>query len=223
MIKVGIIIPAHNEAKAILGVVESLIAFGYEPIVVDDGSMDGTGLIASNAGAVVLSTGQKSGKGSALRLGIAHIKKMDYDVVIFMDGDGQHAPEDVKAFVQAYERTGADVINGNRMNDPKGMPWIRWVTNRFMSWMISLVCRMPIADTQCGFRLMSLKALRAIQLVSQDYEIETEMLIKSARLGFKCVSVDIQTIYRDEVSKIHPIKDTVRFIQFMFKVLLNRL
>jgi len=217
--KLIILIPAHNEAKSIGLLVSRLVELHYECMVVDDGSIDGTGLIAAQAGAVVLSTGKKSGKGAALRLGFAQIIKSDDTAVLLMDGDGQHAPEDVQSFISAYEATGADIINGNRLNHPQGMPWLRLMTNKFMSWLISTICRQRIEDTQCGFRLIAVKVLRTITLTCNDFEIETEILLKSAKKGFRFASCDIQTIYRDEVSKIRPFKDTLRFIRYLIKEL----
>ncbi len=219
--KLIILIPAHNEAKLIGSLVDRLVSLHHECIVVDDGSVDGTGLIAAQAGAIVLSTGKKSGKGTALKLGFAEILKRDYTAVLLMDGDGQHAVEDVSAFVSAFQTSGADIINGNRLNNPQGMPWLRLMTNKFMSWLISMLCKKRIEDTQCGFRLISVKVLRSIVLTSNDFEIETEMLLKSAKKGFSFASVDIQTIYRDEVSKIHPFKDTLRFIRYLYREFLN--
>lgn len=219
--KLAILIPAHNEAKAIGSLVSSLATMGYDCFVVDDGSVDGTGLVASKAGAIVFSTKRKSGKGAALRLGIAQLIKTDYEAILLMDGDGQHAPTDVSAFIQKADSSKADIINGNRLNNPQGMPKLRLNTNKFMSWLISMICRTKIDDTQCGFRLIRMNVLRAIDLKSNDFEIESEILFKSAKAGFKFASVDIQTIYRDEVSKINPVKDTVRFIRFLFKEMLG--
>ncbi len=155
MISIAVIIPAHNEAKAIGPLTASVRGLGYDVIVVDDGSSDGTGAVAASVGAVVLRTGQKSGKGNALRLGFGHALKKGYAAVVTMDGDGQHAPSDIHLFVACFQKTGAPIVNGNRMRDPAGMPFVRRVTNAFMSWVISSICRQQIKDTQCGFRLVS--------------------------------------------------------------------
>ena len=99
------------------------------------------------------------------------------------------------------------------------MPLLRLATNRFMSWLISLFCRQHIPDTQCGFRLIKTNVLRAIKLESSDFEIETEVLIEASKKGFKIASADIQTIYRDEVSKVQPVRDTIRFIAYLWREL----
>ncbi len=217
--KICILIPCHNEAQAIGILLDKIKILGLDVVVVDDGSKDGTGPIASGKGAHVISIAQCGGKGNALQKGFDYILSTGYDALIIMDGDGQHAVEDVHLFIERYQSTRASVINGNRMSNNKNMPFVRKMTNRFMSWMISLVCRQKVADTQCGFRLISCGVLRAIQLTSTNFEIESEILIKSSRKGFKIDSVPVQTIYQDEQSKIRPVKDTLRFFRYLIREL----
>jgi glycosyltransferase involved in cell wall biosynthesis len=217
--QIAIVIPAHNEAPTIGPLVEAVRAQGYDCVVVDDGSVDKTDTVAAQAGAVVLKTGEKSGKGNALKAGFDYVLSHGYEALIAMDGDGQHSPSDIAAFVACYQHTNADIITGNRMHNPRGMPLVRLATNRLMSWLISLFCRQHIPDTQCGYRLIKTKVLGAIKLESSDFEIETEGLIKASKKGFKIASVNIQTIYSNEVSKIQPVRDTVRFIAYLAREL----
>ena len=220
--KIAIVIPAHNEAQTIGPLVEAVRALGYDCIVIDDGSVDKTGVLAAQAHAVVLKTSAKSGKGNALKMGFDYALNNGYEALIAMDGDGQHSPSDISAFVTCYQNTGADIVSGNRLNNPQGMPPVRLATNHFMSWLISIFCRQNIPDTQCGFRLIKTKVLKAIKLESSDFEIETEVLIKASKHSFKIASVGIQTIYRDEVSKIQPVRDTVRFMAYLWRELLQK-
>ena len=220
--KIGIVIPAHNEAKSIGTLVKTIIELGYDAIVVDDGSVDDTAILAKTQGAEVFSTHKKSGKGNALRLAFAQAQERGYEAVITIDGDGQHSPSDITNFVEGYQKSHADIINGDRMHNPKGMPWIRLVTNGFMSWVISLVCHQKISDTQCGFRLITIRVLKSIELKCNDFEIETEILIKASKKGFRIASVPIQTIYRDEISKIKPLRDTWRFICYIGAEILKK-
>ncbi len=222
IMKIAIVIPAHNEAQTIGPLVEAVRALGYDCIVIDDGSVDKTNAVALEAGAVVLKTSSQSGKGNALKIGFDYVRKLRYEALIAMDGDGQHSPSDIAAFTACYQNTNADIINGNRMHNPRGMPLVRLATNRLMSWAISLFCRQHIPDTQCGFRLIKTNVLDAVKLESSDFEIETEVLIKASKKGFKITSVDIQTIYRDEVSKIQPVRDTVRFMAYLWRELWRR-
>ncbi len=215
--QLSIIIPAHNESVNIGPLVEAIRQLGYDCIVIDDGSTDGTDAVAQQAGAVVIKTHAKGGKGNALKMGFDYAIRNGYEALIAMDGDGQHAPSDISAFVECYQHSSADIITGNRMHHPDGMPVIRLITNRLMSWLISFFCHQHIPDTQCGFRLIKTNVLRAVKLESSDFEIETEVLIKGSKKGFKIASVDIQTIYRDEVSKIQPVRDTLRFMAYLWR------
>ena len=217
-----ILIPAHNEAKTIGDLTKTVIELGYDVIVIDDGSIDDTAILAKTQGAQVISTYKKSGKGNALRLAFKQAIEQNYEVVITLDGDGQHAPSDIANFIECYQKSHVDIINGDRMHNPVRMPFIRRLTNGFMSWLISLVCRQRITDTQCGFRLITTKVLRSIELKSTNFEIETEILIKASKKGFRIASAPIETIYRDEVSKISPIKDTLRFIRYISSELFQK-
>jgi len=187
-------------------------------LVVDDGSADSTSQIASDAGAVVLRNAANEGKGACLRKGFKYALEHNFDAVITMDGDGQHLPEDLPAFIHLGEDTQVDIVVGNRMRKTQNMPLIRALTNRFMSWMISLLSKQGIPDTQCGYRLIKRQVLEKIELKTSNFEIETEILINASRAGFRIVSVPIKTVYRGEKSQINPLVDTLRFIRFIISV-----
>ncbi len=220
--RICILIPAHNEAQAIGGLVEKLRAMSLDVVVVDDGSSDNTGAIAVAGGAYVIPVSPCGGKGNALRKGFAYIQDSGYDALIMMDGDGQHAVEDVPKFIERFKTSNASIINGDRMGNRGEMPFVRLCTNKFMSCMISVVCRQKIKDTQCGFRLISCAVLRSIKLTSTNFEIESEILIKASRKGFKIDAVPVKTIYENEQSKIRPVKDTIRFFKYLARELTNR-
>jgi hypothetical protein len=105
------------------------------------------------------------------------------------------------------------------MQKTKTMPPVRFMTNRFMSYLISGLAKQRIPDTQCGFRLIKRDVLEKIRLLTRRYETESEILIKAARLGFKIESVPIKTIYRGQKSQIRPFADTLRFFRFIIKEL----
>ena len=141
----------------------------------------------------------------------------DYDAVITMDGDGQHLPEDLPSFVQKAGNSESHILIGNRMDETGKMPWVRIITNKLMSWLISHFAKQKIPDSQCGFRLIKKEVLQKINLVTNKYEIESELLIKAARSGYTIESVPIHTVYLNEKSCIHPFWDTLRFFRFVFK------
>ncbi len=216
------VIPAHNEAKTIGTIVERLVSKNISALVIDDGSTDSTGHIAKTRGAFVITNNPKGGKGNALKQGFQYAIKNGFDGVITIDGDGQHDIGDIDHFLKQAHKDPVSVIAGNRMNNPKGMPMVRYLTNRFMSWLISCACGQHIPDTQCGYRYIHCEILKSLQLVSKDFEIETEILMKANKKKFPIHSVPVQTIYRNEESKISPFKDALRFFNYFFKELFNK-
>ncbi|MBI5149377.1 MAG: glycosyltransferase family 2 protein [Candidatus Omnitrophica bacterium] len=221
MSRICVLIPVLNESRTIAEAVGAVRARGLDVVVVDDGSTDNSGPIARGAGAFVIRHDQRRGKGGSLRDGFRHILQKGYEAVITLDGDGQHDPVDIDQFTQLAGRISPGMIVGNRMATPRGMPPVRYLTNRFMSLLISWACRQNIPDTQCGYRYIHRDVLREVPLSCDDFEIETEMLMKAAKRGFQIHSVPILTIYRNEESKINPVKDTVRFIAYFSKELLS--
>ena len=212
-----VLIPAYNESREIGPVVSAIKAKGFDVVVVDDGSTDNCGAIAKEKGAFVLRNVQRCGKGLSLREGFKHVLKGPYAGVIAMDGDGQHDPADLAQFLAKQEQDPVSVITGNRMANSKDMPPVRYLTNCLMSFLISCVCKQRIPDTQCGFRYIHRQILQDLKMTCNDFEIETEVLVKASKKGYKVHSVPIKTIYRDEKSKIRPLKDTVRFFRYLIR------
>ena len=215
--KICIIIPMLNEARTIGQLVQAVRAKGLDVVVIDDGSTDGGGAIAQAKGAVVITHEQRKGKGASLQDGFNYAVTHQYEGVVTMDGDGQHAVEDLDGFLNKARQFPQDIISGTRMNNCENMPWLRRRTNQFMSWLISVVCKQNIPDTQCGYRYISCKVLKEIRLVCKDFEIESEVLIQASRKGFKVYAVPVKTIYSGEVSKINPVRDTIRFFVYISK------
>ncbi|MCM8781140.1 MAG: glycosyltransferase family 2 protein [Candidatus Omnitrophica bacterium] len=217
--KTCVIIPTYNEAKAIGYVLRQIPKEVTEVVVIDDGSTDATSLLAQDNGAVVLRNQKNEGKGASLIKGFDYAISKSFDAVITMDGDGQHLPQEILFFIQLARHSEAAIFIGNRMSDVSGMPWIRIVTNKIMSWFLSKITGQSIPDSQCGFRLIKRPVLEKIKFRTHRYETESEILIKAARLGFKIVSVPIRTIYLRKKSQINPFWDTVRFLRFILREL----
>lgn len=213
-----VLIPSYNEARAIGAIIKELKKKALTVYVVDDGSTDKTAAIALKEGAIVIARDNNRGKGASLIEGFDLILKENFDAVLIMDGDGQHATDDVDNFFKKMTETGADIIIGNRMLDTASMPVIRKLTNRIMSQIVSKMCGQFIPDTQCGFKLIKRNVLEAIKLEFSNFEIESEILVKAAKKGFKIESVPVRTVYQGEDSKIKPIFDTIRFLSFLIKM-----
>lgn len=218
--KIYAVIPSYNAEKTIVSIISAIKKLDIPIVVVDDGSSDRTEELARGKGAIVLHHRKNEGKGAALRNGFNYIiSNTDCEAVITLDSDGQHDPGSIPDFINlAFADKKIGVVVGNRMDHTENMPYIRIATNRFMSWAISKVCRQEIPDTQCGFRLVKRRVLENIKLLTSNFEIESETLIRASRLGYKIASIPIQSIYSRKISsKINPIIDTFRFLIFIIK------
>jgi glycosyltransferase involved in cell wall biosynthesis len=216
----GVVIPAYNEASHIAAVVDgvSRIVPRANILVVDDGSSDATAEVAERAGAAVLRNPGNLGKGSSLVAGYERLlERKEIEGIFTLDADGQHDPAEMPGFIQSFRDGPADLVIGSRMADTKGMPWVRRMTNRLTSAVISRRARCRIDDTQSGYRLIRSSLLRGMTLVTRRFDLESEILIRAARSGAVIASVPIRTIYGDERSKIHPLKDTVRFFRLVIR------
>ncbi len=215
------IIPAFCEERFIGKVVRQVSQYVDAVLVVDDGSSDHTAAQAEDAGAKVIRHSINLGKGAALKTGLEYAVSIKASFFLFLDGDGQHDPSEIPAFIEAINRFNADLVVGNRMRNLESMPLIRRWTNQFMSWQIGRICKIPIPDSQCGFRLARKELLPVLMAPSNRFEFESESLILAARQGFRLIFVPIRTIYTDQHSKIRPLRDTVRYMRLMLKYLNN--
>lgn len=187
-------------------------------VVVDDGSTDDTAAVAAAHGAHVLTHEANRGKGAALMTGFAWATAENVDWVFTLDSDGQHLPADMAGFLERAARDDADVIVGTRMDDPRGMPWIRRVTNRFTSFVVSRLAGARIPDSQNGYRLFRVALLDGLRVTTTRYDFESEVLVRLARRGARIVSSPTVSVYGDEVSTINPVRDTFRFFRLAWRL-----
>jgi glycosyltransferase involved in cell wall biosynthesis len=213
------IIPAYSEGQFIAQVVRQALVYVQAVLVIDDGSPDSTASEAESAGAKVIRHSTNLGKGAALKTGLSHAAAGNAPFFLFLDGDGQHDPSDIPAFFRAINDSRADLVVGNRMNNLESMPLLRRWTNQFMSWQIGKMCKVPLADSQCGFRLARRELLAVLMAPNNRFEFETESIILAARCGFRICFVPIRTIYAGQRSKIRPLHDTLRYVRLISKYL----
>ncbi len=204
------VIPAFNEAGTIGQVVEGLRGKVDRILVVDDGSTDATASVAGRAGAEVLAHGDNRGKGHAVRSAIEWLVDRDYTHVLILDGDMQHLPSEAPLLLEAAARTGVDVVLGQRQFKREAMPASRYHANRLGSRALSWFVGSHLADTQCGFRVFRVDALRGLPLRARGYDIETEMLVKLARRRARITTVPVTAVYAGQRSKLRPVRDTTR-------------
>jgi len=210
------IIPAYREEKHVGDIVRRTRQRIDHVLVVDDGSNDKTAQQARDAGAEVIVHSQNRGKGEAIKTGLRHWLDRQFTHVIVLDADGQHLPEEIDRFIAAAASSaGCSFFIGNRMNNLTGMPFIRRVVNCYMSKRISGFCGQKIPDTQCGYRMLDRQLIPELLGGANRFDYETEMLIIASRKGCRIESVPITTVYSDEVSKIQPMRDALRFFKLM--------
>ena len=209
------IVPAYREAGRIGEVVKGIRRHCERVIVIDDGSPDETAAEARAAGATVLVHEHNRGKGAALQTGFAFAREQGLDFVVTLDADGQHDPSQIPDFITAHRAGGAPVIVGNRMSDPRTMPLVRRLTNRFMSGLLSRRMGQRVHDTQNGYRLYATDVLEHVRAESSGFAAESEVLLNLAAAGVRIGEVPVTIIYGDEKSKIRPVRDTIRFFRML--------
>ena len=210
------LIPCCNEAASLGPIVRAVQTHLPRAIVVDDGSTDATAEVARAAGAELVVSSLNRGKGAAMQLGFRHAAETGCAWVLLLDGDGQHSPEDLPAFLAALQTNGADLVIGNRLTTPEAMPPVRRAVNRLMSAIISRLCGTTLPDTQCGFRLVRLSALNSLTLHSNHFEIESEMLVTFLAAGRVVEFLPVRCLYKSGRSKIQPLRDTVRWLRWLW-------
>jgi glycosyltransferase involved in cell wall biosynthesis len=212
---IAAVVPAYLEKRHIADVVRRTLTQLDNVLVIDDGSADATAAAARNAGAEVIVHPQNMGKGESIKTGLRHWLERNFIYVVVLDGDGQHLPEEIERFLGAASSTRAELLIGTRMKDVREMPLLRRLVNRYMSNKISRLCGQAIPDTQCGFRMVHRSLIPDLLGGAERFDYETEMLILASRKGCRIESVPITTVYSDEVSSIHPVRDTIRFFKLI--------
>jgi glycosyltransferase involved in cell wall biosynthesis len=218
--RVAALIPAYQAAAKLGEVLLGLEALDEPPpvLVVDDGSRDATGDVARQHGARVHTFAGNRGKGHALIAGFALLR--DFDGVITLDADGQHPPECVPALVSAA-RAGADLVLGTRTRSA-AMPPARRFANGFSSGWATWLAGQQVSDSQCGFRLYGRNLLDRTPVTPGRYEVETEIVVRAARLGFRLAEVDVPTVYGEEKSQIRTLRDVPRIVGTMVRLTVER-
>lgn len=173
-----IIIPAYNEEAVIVGVVNEIKNAGFHNIVIiDDGSSDKTFEKASSVENVIaLRHKINRGKGASTKTGIEAAKLLGANIIVTMDGDGQHDPKDIEKLIEPILNDQAEVVLGTRLLNPVGMPWYKIIQNKFGNLVTWYLFGLYVTDSQSGFRAYSRRAAEVINTRGDRYEYDSEVL-----------------------------------------------
>ena len=186
-------IPAFDEKKSIADVVQRTAKYVDHVVVVDDSSRDKTAELALRSGATVLRHSRNMGVGAAMITGVEYAQKLRPDIVVTLDADGQHKPEEIPRLIRLIVAGKADCVVGSRFLQESlaNTSFIKRVGNKFFTFITSLLAGVKLTDTQTGFRALNKKALFALDLKSK-FTYTHEMVIILSHKGCRIAEVPIR-------------------------------
>lgn len=205
--RVIVAIPAYNEEVAIGSVVLRALKYADEVLVLDDGSSDRTVEIARAAGARVISHIRNEGKGAGIRTAFLYAMNRSAEVLVLIDGDGQHDPDDIPALVRPVLDAQADVVNGSRFlgQSENNVPVYRRLGQEVLTLVTNIGTRQKITDSQSGFRAFSRNSFGCFSFRQNGMAVESEMLIDAADARMSIVEVPISVRYDVDGSTLDPV------------------
>lgn len=212
------VIPAYNEDRFIASVVLKTRQYVSTVIVVDDGSTDLTASLAEAAGAIVVRHSSNQGKSAALNTGLRHVTQMSADVIVLLDGDGQHHPQDIPAVLQPVVDQLADIVVGSRfMRLGNRIPRWRIFGQHALTSLTNALSGVPLTDSQSGFRALSEAAIRQLRFSQGGFIVESEMQFLARELGLRMLEVPIGVTYA-EAPKRNPVAQAMQIINGLLRL-----
>jgi glycosyltransferase involved in cell wall biosynthesis len=212
--KICVIVPTYNNAQTLPGVLESLLRYTTNVIVVNDGSTDSTATILAGFPQVrAIGYNQNQGKGFALKTGFSYAASLGFEYAITIDSDGQHYADDLIHFVEALSENPKAIIIGARNMDQAHIPGKSTFGNRFSSFWFWVNTGIRRNDTQSGYRLYPISAMQAIDFKTRKFEFEIEVLVRSAWNDIDVVEVPVKVFYPEKekrISHFRPFRDFTR-------------
>jgi glycosyltransferase involved in cell wall biosynthesis len=196
--------PAFNEGKYIGSIILQARQYTDEIVVADDGSSDQTARVAELAGATVIRHGQNQGYGMAIRSILSEAKKRSPDVLVILDADAQHDPEEIPAVIKPISE-GFDLVIGSRKMGLGNIPAYRNVGQGVLSYFTRFLSKEKLSDTECGFRAYSRKAIATLEPREKGMAISAEIVSEASAKGLRVTEVPISAIYTKDGSSLNPI------------------
>jgi glycosyltransferase involved in cell wall biosynthesis len=200
------VIPCLNEAAFINDIVVKALKHVDRVFVVDDGSSDRTAEVARQAGAEVIRHGKRRGAGAATRSGFQAALKEGANIVVTLDGDGQHDASEIPAVIAPLLKEEADLAIGSRfLKRDTNMPPYRNLGIDVITWLYNVGSQYKISDSQSCFRCYSRRLLETVEITREDFGFSIEVLVKARKQGLKIVEVPASCYYHAESSTLDPI------------------
>jgi len=209
-----VIIPTYNNSQTLKFVIEDVHQYISDIIVVNDGATDSTkNILTDSSDLTVIDYLHNRGKGFAIRMGFKQAMKMGFRYAITLDSDGQHKGEDIRVFLDKIQQTPDSLIVGSRLLRQENMPNGSTFANNFSNFWFRLQTGVNMPDTQSGFRLYPLHRMAGISFITNRYEAELEILVRSAWRGINICNVPISVYYpppENRISHFRPYRDFIR-------------
>lgn len=221
--------PTYNNAGTLQEVIQDLLLYTKNIVIVNDGSTDNTKEILDHYPELVIMSFEKNrGKGEALNRGFELAEEEGYSYCISIDSDGQHYPDDLEIFLEQLEKKKPGepevLLVGDRNMGQDGIPGKSTLGNKFSTFWFLVVTGTQLFDTQSGYRLYPLKTVNQIKLYTRKFEFEIEVLVKSAWRGVEVKNIPIKVFYdkTNRVTHFRPFKDIARItILYIWFVLVS--
>jgi hypothetical protein len=197
-------IPAYNEEKYIGTIVLKARQYVEEVVVVDDGSTDQTAEVAKLAGASVIQHRQNRGYGASVQTLLAEAKKRKPDVLVLLDADAQHNPDEIPNLIKPI-LTGSDLVIGSREEQKVNIPTYRRIGQRVLSYFSHVLSGQKVVDSECGFRAFSPKAVTELGLRQQGMAISAETIAAATERGLNVTQIPVSAIYTEDGSTLGPV------------------
>ncbi len=213
-LKCCVLVPTFNNELSLSGVLDSILLYTENIILIDDGSTDSTlDILKEYPNLELIHYHKNKGKGYALRKGFVRARELDYSYAISMDSDGQHFADDLPAFLDTIEEHPDALIVGARNMQEAGAPGKSNFGLRFSNFWYWVTTGSKLPDTQCGFRLYPLEKLRKINFITRRFEFEVEVIVKAAWKKVNVMSMPVKVYYppgNERVSHFRPFTDFLR-------------
>jgi len=224
LLKIAVVIPAHNEEHKILGVLKEIpLEIAKKTVIIDDGSNDRTGEVAIGLGFSVIKHDTNMGVGAAYKTGYNLFVNDGVDIIVTLHSDGQHDPNELPKLIQPILDDQADYVLGSRLKANKiHMTRVRTIGNKLLTWCIKKLTGYELSDSQTGYHAIKTTSLKRLNFNkwSNGFPCETDALVEASRKGLRVLEVPVRCIYSDR-SHVSAVKDGPKILWAAVKGRLN--